>query len=412
MRVDVAENHIAEAFAIVLKGEPADLAAFYRQARAEGIFWSDAFGGYVAARYDDVLRVLTAEDEFGPLMGGSGSSMIHGRTVLHMDGAEHRRKSAILAKALRNPRLLDGPQREFVLALGIELVDRIPSDDLVDLRAAFTTPLPLQVTAWIMGIDEAPNFRDTYDQIVAGGVSNVAGDPDVHARAVAARTELFAFVTPLIEARRNDPHDDLLSTLCTAEVEGERLSDDEIRSFCSFLLAAGVETTDRALSSLLKHLLTHPDLWQRLRDDRSLVNAACVEGLRWAPPVHAIARSAKVDVELAGQLIRAGEKVMVLLASANRDETHFTDADDFVVDRFATTGGGDERHYSARTELLSFGHGRHLCTGSLLARLEMIEGMNLLLDRFEGAAFPEGVPDDRGYVLRSPPSLPVRLDPG
>ncbi|MEQ8716824.1 MAG: cytochrome P450 [Acidimicrobiales bacterium] len=399
---------LTERFDEILKGGPGDLSGFYRDARADGgIFWSDAFGGWVASRYDDVSRVLNDEEYFGPLMAGSGSSIIHGRTILHMEGVEHRRKSAILSKYLRSPRLLEGPQREFVRKLSVELLDALP-DGPVDLKPAFTTPLPLQVTAWIMDIEEAPDFRETYDRIVAGGASNLSGDPEVHRRALEARTKLFDFVTPLIAQRRENPGEDLLSTLCATEYEGETLSDDEIRSFCSFLLAAGVETTDRSMSSLLKKLFSEPELWSRLQADRSLIPSACAEGLRWAPPVHAISRGVRTETELSGQMVEPDQRVVVLLASANRDEDHWDDPDDFVLDRFAESA---DRQFSAKAQILSFGHGRHLCTGSLLARLEMLEGLEFLLDRYDGATFPNGVPDDLGYVLRSPEHLTVQLQP-
>ena len=239
---------LAATFEQVMTGQPMDLASFYRQAReATPIFRSDAFNGWVVTRYHDAKRVLTDEQYFGPLTYGAGSSIIHGRSILQMEGDEHRRKGAILARTLRNTRLLDGVQREYTRTLANSLFAKFPVDGPVDLKSMFTTPLPLGVTSWVMDIHEAPNFRSNYDAIVAAGASNLRGDPSVVERAIVAKTELFAFITPLIEQRRANPKDDLLSTLCSAEYEGERLSDDEIRSFCSFLLAAGVETTDRSL---------------------------------------------------------------------------------------------------------------------------------------------------------------------
>jgi cytochrome P450 len=396
---------IADRFEALLFGGDADVNAFYRDARNDApIFWSDAFNGWVVSKYDDAYRVLHDEEHFGPLSGGGGSTVIHGRTILHMEGVEHRRKSAILAKYLRSKPLLEGPQRDYVLELGAELLDAIGSEEVCDLRQAFAMPLPLRVTAWIMGIQEAPNFRQMYDEIAAGGGQNMSGDAEVHALAVAARERLTDFVTPLIIERRANPGDDLLSVLCSTEYEGERLSDDEIRSFCSFLLAAGIETTDRGLSSLLKKLFSDPELWERLRSDRSLVPSAVAESIRWAPPVCALARGVLEATELQGQKLEAGEKIVMLLASANRDDDHWDQPEIYVIDRFA---GNEEAQYGARAKVLSFGHGRHLCTGSLLARLEMIEGLHLLLDRFEGADFADGVPPEQGFVFRSPEHLRV-----
>lgn len=397
---------LADRFEHVLAGGPGDLGEFYRDARSEAPVWSPAFNGWVVSRYDDVKAVLTDESHFGPLGYGAGSSIIHGRTILHMEGDEHRRKSAVLARQLRNTRLLEGPQREYVRSVGTRLADALPRGEVVDIKERFTTPLPLDVTAWLMDIAEAPNFRSLYDTIVAAGASNLRGDPEVQRRGEEARATLFAFVTPLIERRRADPGDDLLSTLCSTEYDGVRLSDDEIRSFCSFLLAAGVETTDRALSSLLNLLWQHPDQWRLLGERRDLLKSACAEGLRFAPPVHALSRGVRADVEVSGQAIGEGERVVALMGAANRDPSVFDDPDRFDVTRFEEQ---PDRQFGARAQILSFGFGTHLCTGSQLAKLEIVESLAILLDRFERVAFAEGPPDDRGYVLRSPAHLRVVL---
>ena len=142
----------------------------------------------------------------------------------------------------------------------------------------------------------------------------------------------------------------------------------------------------------------------------SLVPAAVAESLRWAPPVCALSRGVKAATELQGQALAPGDKIVMLLASANRDEDQWDEPETYVMDRFA---GNEEAQYGAKARLLSFGHGRHLCTGSLLARLEMIEGMHLLLDRFDGADFTDGFHrrrasySGRRSTYRSAPTLPA-----
>lgn len=399
---------VADRFEQVLSGGPGDLGEFYRAARAEPPVWSSTFNGWVVSRSADVRTVLSDEEHFGPLGYGAGSSIIHGRTILHMVGDEHRRKSGVLARHLRSTRLLEGPQREYVRATAVRLADALPRGETVDLKPAFTTPLPLDVTAWLMDIAEAPDFRHLYDTIVAAGASNLRGDADVQRRGETARATLFAYVTPLIEARRSNPGDDLLSVLCSTEYEGVRLSDDEIRSFCSFLLAAGVETTDRALSSLLSLLWQHPEQWQLLRDQRTvdLLRSACAEGLRLAPPVHALSRGVRADVELSGQAIAEGERVVVLMGAANRDPEVFADPDRFDITRFENQ---PDREFGAKAQILSSGFGTHFCTGSQLAKLEVVEALDALLDRFADVRFADGPPPDQGYVLRSPAHLRVVL---
>jgi cytochrome P450 len=393
-------------FEALLGGGPGDPTDTYRALRDEPPVWSDAFNGWVVSRYHDVRTVLTDEAHFAPLGYGAGSSIIHGRTILHMEGEEHRKKGAVLARQLRNTRLLEGPQREYVRAASARYADALPIGRAVDVKERFTTPLPLDVTAWLMDIAQAPDFRTTYDTIVAAGASNLRGDPDVQRRGEEARAQLFAFVTPLIAQRRADPGDDLLSTLCSTEYEGVRLSDDEIRSFCSFLLAAGVETTDRALSSLLNLLWQRPDVWTELRSRRDLLKSVAAEGLRFAPPVHALSRGVLDDVELSGRAIARGERVVAIMASANRDPAVFADPDRFDPERFAEN---PDREFGARAQILSFGYGTHLCTGSQLAKLEILEALDVLLDRVAAVEFADGVPDDHGYVLRSPEHLRVVL---
>lgn len=400
------ETDLAQRFESLLDGGPDDPSETYRCLREHRPVWSEVFGGWVVSRYDDVRTVLDDHVHFGPLEYGAGSSIIHGRTILHMSGDEHRKKSAILARQLRNSRLLSTVHQDMIRDTSLAYGDRLPADTTVDVKAQFTTPVPLDVTAWLMDIAEAPSFRDTYDTIVAAGASNLRGDPEVRRRGEAARDELFAFVTPLILERRENPGPDLLSTLCTVEVEGERLSDDEIRSFCSFLLAAGVETTDRALSSLLKLLWSEPERWELLRERRDLIESAIAEGLRFAPPVHALSRGVLADVSIGGRSLARGERVVAIMASANRDPAVFSDPETFDLTRFVDSPG---REFGARARILSFGYGVHQCTGSQLAKLEMVEALTVLLDRFDQAQWVEGVPDDKGYVLRSPQHLRVKL---
>jgi cytochrome P450 len=396
----------AEQFAPVLDGNTSPYSVYRRLRSEQPIFWSEVTGGWVASRHHDVKRVLTEEETFGPLGYGAGSSAIHGRVILHMEGREHRKKSGLLGHRLRSPRLIEEVYRPLAERLSTGYLDRIDRSGPVDLKAAFTTPLPLQVTADIMGLPDAPQFREWYDTIVAAGASNLRGDPEVLRKGQQARAALAQWLAPVIRQRRSEPGDDLLSDLCTFEFDGEPLPEDEVLGFCSFLLAAGVETTDRALSNLLRLLVDHPELWDRLRTDRDLVLAACAEILRHSPPVHAISRGARVDTDIAGQDVRAGDRILVLLASANRDEECFDQPEEYEIDRFLDDA---PKQFTPRADILPFGAGRHHCTGSLLAQMEMVVAMNHLLDRFTRIEWAGDRPDEVGYVLRSPRSLPVTL---
>ena len=321
-------------FEDVLSGSPGDLGPFYEQARNESpVFWSEAAEGWIVSRYSDVKTVLADRESFGPLIEGKGSTAIYGRNVLHMEGIEHRRKDAFIAKHIRNRKLLSDSQENYIRKLCRELVDALPLGDPIDLKSGFTTPMPLIVTAWIMDMEEAAGFRTTYDRMVAASTSNQSGDPDILQDGLKAIEELHELITPRLMERRSQPGEDYISTLCEGEYEGAPITDAEILSSSMFLLAAGVETTDRALANLLRILISEPELWIELQANRDLLLPALAEGLRFCPPVHAINRATKKDSSIGNQDIPAGSKVLLLLAAANRDPEIFDEPDSFHLDR-------------------------------------------------------------------------------
>ena len=398
---------VATQFNDVLSGSPGDLGPFYEQARKESpVFWSEAAEGWIVSRYSDVKTVLADRESFGPLIEGKGSTAIYGRNVLHMEGIEHRRKDAFIAKHIRNRKLLSDSQENYIRQLCKELVDELPLNNPIDLKSGFTTPMPLIVTAWIMDMEEAAGFRTTYDRMVAASTSNQSGDPDILRDGLKAIEELHELITPRLIERRSQPGEDYISTLCEGEYDGAPITDAEILSSSMFLLAAGVETTDRALANLLRILISEPELWIELQANRDLLLPALAEGLRFCPPVHAINRATKKDASIGNQDIPAGSKVLLLLGAANRDPEIFDEPDSFILDRFAENA---EAQFSANATVLSFSHDTHFCTGSLLAKLEMIEGMNLLLDTYSRIEWTENPPQEQGYILRGVRSLPVKL---
>ncbi len=404
-------SSVAEEFTAYLADNVgADPFPVFRRMREEApALWVEPLQAWVLTRWDDITSMLEDGDKYGPLMNQPGTSSIFGRAILQMSGDEHRRKDAIIAKRLRGPRYLGSTIEDIVSGLVHEYGEQLPvAPETADLRTGLTEPVPLGAIAELMDMGEASNFRNWYNDIVAAGTSNVTRDPVVHAQGEAARDELYDFVTPSIEERRTCPGDELLSDLCSMEYEGERLSDDEVRSFTAFLLSAGIETTDRALANLVKHLILQPEQWERLKDDPELVSSAVTEILRYRPPVHVTIRMAKHDLAVEGTTIPEGSKVMSFVSSANHDTARFDDPDTFDVGRFQ----GEERpNYTPIGPVRAFGGGPHTCTGSLLAKLEMERTLEYLLDRFDHFEFAGDVPPDTGIVLRSPTSLDVVLHP-
>lgn len=371
------------------------------------VVWSEVLQAWLVTRWADVTRGFKDTSCFGPLAAGAGSSAIYGRTILHMTGDEHRRKAAIVAKRVRNRRELRGSLRDRVQGLVAAFAAELPAaPEAVDIRAGLTTPLPLTVIAELMTMHEAVRFPQWYHDLANASVSNVSRDPDVHARGVRAKNEIDAWLTPAIGHKRAAPTDDLLSDLCTVEYEGQRLADAEVKSNTAFFLAAGIETTDRALVNLLGGLITHPEQWKLLKADRGLVPSAVAEVLRWKAPVQGSVRQAVVDVELGGVRVRAGDKLILLLGAANRDPEVFADPDTFDVTRFAANA---DPQFTPVGPLRAFGGGEHTCSGSLLAKLEMELALESLLDGVERMEFAGDRPVDRGFMLRSAPELRLLL---
>ncbi len=380
---------ILSEFAKVLIGH-ADPFPFYARARRRApVFWSPRIQGWVASRRSEVAEVLEDETRFAPLMGGPGSSAIHGRVILHMEGREHRRHSALLSRWIRHRGKLAGELRDLTEDITARLLDALPWDRPAELHQGLNTSLPMEVTATMMGIPDVARFRGWYDAIGKASVTNIRNDPEITRRGVAAREALGEYLAPIIAEKRHRPSNDLLSELCEAKIDGEPLSTEMIASTCSLLLAAGVETTSRGLSNLMWVLFTDRDLWEQIREDRTLLMGACAEILRYLAPAHALVRMAKIDTELAGMPVGAGEKVMVLLASANRDETWFDSPDEFQLHRFTDTAF---RQFTPRSDILPFGAGKHHCTGSLLAQMEMEVVITRFMDRVRWAEWVSGPP--------------------
>jgi len=317
---------------------------------------------------------------------------VMGRTILEMDSPEHQRHRALVAKAFR-ARVLDRWSDAIIGATVSELIDAFALDGHADLIPQLTFPFPVRVIARILGLPEAdwPRFLRLSTQLIAV-MRNWEG-------ALAASRELRGYFAEIIADRRRHTRDDLVSQLISAEVDGRRLSDEEIYPFLLLLLPAGAETTYRSSSNLLFGLLSEPDQLAAVRADRGLVPQAIEEALRWETPLLTVARSATEDVELGGVHIPAGSFVAVSLGAANRDPERYPDPDAFNV------GREDKQH-------ISFGDGAHKCLGMHLARMEMRVLLNAVLDRLPGLRLDPDADDPHihGLIFRSPPNLPVRFD--
>ncbi len=405
-----ATNTIIEDFHAIMAGRPeVDRHEVFARCRAEApIFFSDALGSWVLSRYEDVRAVLEDERRFASLSDEPGASLQ--RTFLQMTGREHNKKAGTVARRIRSPRAFTEGLEESIQDISRRTADALAMGEPVDFKADYAMWIPLLVITELTQLSEAGKFRDWYRLIAAGGVASVAR-PEAREAGLAAVADLREFVTPIIDERRRRPGHDLVSTLAGSTYDGQPLSDEEIVSTVTFLLTAGVETTERALASLFRHLLLHRDQWQALvaaREDRDFVTSVCAESVRFFPPVQGLTRKATEEVSLHGADIAPGERVVVLLVSANRDEAQFSEPQRFVMERFMDRPG---RQFTTASQIMPFGAGRHHCTGSRLAAAEMVHAIGEFTRR---VAWMEPVgppPPGEGFMLHSPPSLPMILHP-
>nr|AAP21648.2 Shy1 [Streptomyces hygroscopicus subsp. yingchengensis] len=376
----------------------------------EPLIWHEATQSYIISRYEDVERVFKDKKaEFTTDNYNWQLEPVHGKTILQLSGREHAVRRALVAPAFRGSDL----EQKFLPVIernSRELIDAFRHTGSADIVNDYATRFPVNVIADMLGLDKADHarFHGWYTAVIAF-LGNLSGDPEVAAAGERTRVEFAEYMLPVIRERRANPGDDLLSTLCAAEVDGVRMSDEDIKAFCSLLLAAGGETTDKAIAGILANLLSHPDQLAAVRADRSLIPAAFAETLRYTPPVQMIMRQSATDVEVTGGTIPAGATVTCLIGAANRDERRYRDPDRFDIfrDDLATTSA-----FSAAAGHLAFALGRHFCVGALLAKAEVEVGLNQLLDAMPDLRLADGHDlVEQGVFTRGPKTLPVRFTP-
>ncbi len=366
--------------------------------------------GWVVTRYEDVLKVHK-DPRFStdprnarktPLFGFGGPYApklikLVGASMVSVDDPAHARLRRLVSKVFTPRSVADmGP---WIAGMVDTLLDAAAAQGDVDLMAGFALPLPLRVISEMLGIPEDLRLA-FHDQVVR--LIEVNDKPVRRAmRWLPAMPKLLRFFEDLIELKRREPDDKLITRLIAVEEEGDHLSRDELIGMIFLLLFAGHETSVNLIGNGLMALLDHPDQMAALRADPSLMDGAVEEFFRYTNPVeHGTPRFALEDLEIAGTRIAKGDMVVLLLAAANRDETVFAEPDRFDIKR-----GDNNRH-------LALGFGLHYCLGSSLARLETRIALNVLLRRFPDLAL--AVP--RGSVrwrqatgLRGLVTLPVHL---
>ena len=347
--------------------------------------------GVTVLGYDECQTVLTHPENFSSSIYENVMGPVMGRTLLQQEGDEHRASRALVSPLFR-AKLLERWRIELVEVVVHELIDRFASRGRADLVREFTFAFPVQVIARLMGLPREDYVR--FQQLSIELLS-VVYNWDI---GIAASATLKEYFGEILAERRRDPQDDLISTLAESEIDGKRLSDDEIFAFLLLILPAGVETTYRASGNLLVAMLSEPSLLETLREDRGMLRGAIEEALRWEPPISTVVRVARCDCELGGITIPKGTNVSVSVAAANRDPTHYADPDRFDPTR-------------KNIAHLTFGGGPHVCLGMPLARMETTVAINGLLDRLPDLHLDPSAPAPNitGVAFRSPATLPVEF---
>ena len=350
----------------------------YRRLRDEAPVYRDPEDRWwVISRFEDVSEALRDWQTFSSREGPAPENRDRdGRkySIISMDPPLHDKIRGVLNR-LFSPKaieMMDDALRTIVHAH----LDRLEPGTTIEAMNAFAFTVPTDVIGDLLGVppDDRQQLREWWEAFL----TREEGVVDMPPAAIEASRRISAYIGELIEERRADPGNDLISVVLQATFQdpdpevGERtLAPHEVLMFCNLLSAAGSETTQKLISNSLVALSEHPDQWQRILEDRSLIPAAVDEALRYDTPSHWVARTATRDVELHGTTIDEGDWVLLLLGSANRDERRYDDPDRFVIGR---PDGTD----------VYFVWGRHICLGQWLARREAALVLEQIADRFPG----------------------------
>jgi cytochrome P450 len=375
------ESRAAELLNSLLTGGLQDPYPTYAALRelGDGIHWSDILQAYIVTRYEDLRRIAGDHDTFSSngLRGATHDgkdvnqerySDIVSKGLINTDPPTHTRIRSMFRHAFTPAAVTRW--EPLIARVAEELIDRYPRGEEFDLMPGFAADVPISVIAEILGVpaQKRPKFREwtnayasTFDPTVQGEQRN---------QAINGTLDLIDYLGSLVQARRIEPRDDLITVLVHTETsDGDHLGDTELLAQLALLLVAGNDTTTSLIGNGLTLLLDNPDALDAVRSDRSLLPAAVEEMLRIDPPLHFVMRKTTKNVVLGEHELPGGSVLWASPAAANRDPRRFADPDRFVITR------KDNKH-------LAFFHGIHFCVGAPLGRMEARLVFNQILDRY------------------------------
>lgn len=399
---------------------------FSRLRDRSGLYFDAELGAWLVTRYDEVRAILRDTAQFSsanptgprassqalvqgieeimrdPSMSESLSRLGRGRVavLLNSDPPEHRRQRQLVNPAFRPDRIraLEPKMKSIAADLLRDVVSDIETRGWVDIVSRYAVGLPMAIIALALGVsdEDLGRFKRWSDDIVMPVGNHSPSLDQVRAFVVSTR-EFTDYFLAEIEDRRRSPRPDLLSDIATARIDGEELTDDEQLGMLQQFLVAGNETTTTLITNIVRHLAEDQQLQSQVRADRGLIDTLVEEMLRLEAPVGGLFRQAKVDVEIGGTRVAAGDHLWLLFASANRDGCKFAEPDRIDLSR------------ANAKEHVAFGNGEHFCPGAGLARSEARIAIETLLDGVHDLVLaPDNeFPYGDSFVLRGLTSLKI-----
>jgi cytochrome P450 len=372
----------------------------YARLRDEApVAFVESVGLWLVTRWDDVQHVVKSPEAFTAETEPSTLNRTFGKNLLGSEGAYHRRVRSIIQPWFRHQAIGHFPD-EVVAPVAHELIDTFAADGEVELVAQFAEPLSARVLRRAMGLhDITEDTLRRWFADLAQGAANFEGDPAKQQVADAASAEVNETIQPILDRLETAPDDTLLSSMLHTEVDGQRLTREEIQSNLKVMIVGGLQAATDLISISLWALLSHPEQAARVAADPELIAHAVEEGARWHSPVGTSTRQTTHDTDVAGVRLEKGALVAAVLSSANRDGRHWETPDTYDID-------------THRKPHLAFAGGAHVCVGALLGRYEARTAFRVLFERLPALRLDEQRPAVlTGWEFRSPEHVHLRFDP-
>ena len=364
----------------------------------EPVSYVDAVDLWLVSRWDDVTYVDKTPDLFTGETEPSTLNRTFGKNLLGSEGPYHQRIRSIIYPAFRVAAIGHYPD-EVIAPIANELIDGFAGRREVEFVSEFAEPLSTRVVKRALGLHDVgeETLRRWFVEL-ATGAANFEGDPEKQAIADKASREVNETVQPILDRLEQEPDDTLLASMLHSEVDGQRLTREEIQSNLKVMIVGGLQAGTDLIALSLWALLAHAEQAEQVKADHALINQAIEEGARWHSPVGTSTRQTTRETELAGVRLDRGALIAAVLASANRDERNWSEPDRYDIHR------REGAH-------LAFATGPHLCIGARLGRYEARTSWRILFERLPNLRLDgDRPPEVSGWEFRSPHHLHLLFD--